>query len=190
MRKIGTILAVTILVGTLLVGAVVGREDTAVLDPSGVKGVQMSYAGSVTKILSYRWELAQFYIDVENFGGYEIKVNVDKKLSGDTGYFLTWLDKKGFSVGPWENGKFTLYVLARFNPEPNRVEEIDITLTITSGIYSDSMTFHVELLDIDSYPDDDDNDNNPNSSNAPTIETHSAVCSSVRTETRTRNQRV
>lgn len=188
MRKIGTILAVSILLGTLLVGVVVGREDTAVLDPSENKGVQMSYPGSVTKFLSYRWELAEFYIDVENFGGYEIKVNVDKTVSGDTGYFITWLDKKGFSVGPWETGKFILYVLARFNPEPGRVEEIDITITITSGIYSDSMSFHVELLKIDADPDDNGNDNNPGNGNAPTLQTRSAVCSSVRMETRTRNQ--
>jgi hypothetical protein len=187
MRKIGTILAVSILVGTLLVGVVVGSEDAAVLDPSGVKGVQMSYAGVANKILTYRWELARFDIDVENYGGYEIKVNVDKKIYGDTGYFITWLDKKGFSVGPWENGKFILYVMARFNPEPDRVEEIDITITITSGIYSDTMTFHVDLSKIDKDPDDG-NDDNPGSNSAPTFQTHSAVCSSVRTETRTRNQ--
>jgi hypothetical protein len=137
-----------------LIGVVVGQKETSLFSSQAQMGVQLSCPGIVAKTLTYRGELAEFNLNVENFGGYEIKVNVDKEVTGDTGYFITWLDKKGFTVGPWESdSNFNLYVLARFKPEPGKVEEIDITVTISSGIYQDTMTFHVELVD-DSIDDD------------------------------------
>lgn len=164
MRKLVTVLTMSILIGTLIVGAVVGQEETKAFESPGIMGVQLTYPGSTSKTLSYRGDLTKFYMNVENFGGYEIKVNVDKEVSGDTGYFFTWLDKKGFTLGPWENSKkVTLYVLARFNPEPDRAEEIDITVTIESGIYRDSMTFHVELVDNNEDLDDDGSDHGSHS---------------------------
>jgi len=176
MRKAVTILAVSILLGTLLIGAVVGQKESNVFNSQAQKGIQLTYPGIASKALTYKGELVKFNLNVENFGGYEIKVNVDKEVSGDTGYFITWLDKKGFTIGPWESSnKFNLYVLARFKPEPDRVEEIDITVTIKSGIYQDTMTFHVELIDDDI---DDDTYNSGSSHNiSPTPELCSAETS-------------
>jgi len=98
MRKAVTILAVSILLGTLLIGAVVGQKESNVFNSQVQKGVQLTYSGIASKALTYKGELVKFNLNVENFGGYEIKVNVDKEVSGDTGYFITWLDKKGFTI--------------------------------------------------------------------------------------------
>jgi len=172
MRKVVTILAVSILMGTLLIGAVVGQKDSIVFNSQVQKGVQLTYSGIASKALTYRGELVKFNLNVENFGGYEIKVNVDKEVSGDTGYFITWLDKKGFTIDPWESSsKFNLYVLARFNPEPDRVEEIDVTVTIKSGIYQDTMIFHVELVD------DDLDDDSCNSGSSRDVSSAPELCS-------------
>ena len=157
MRKIGTILAVCILIGTLTIGAVVGQRETNMFSSQVPIGLQLSCPGVTAKTLTYKGALTKFNLYVENLGGYEIKVNVNKEVSGDTGYFVTWLDKKGFTVDPWEsNSEFNLYVLARFKPEPNRVEEIYITVTIKSGVYQDTTIFHVELTDGD-YDDEPNN---------------------------------
>ena len=184
MRKLVTVLTVIILIGTLLVGAVVGQEKTNAFESPGTMGVQLTYPGSTSKTLSYRGDLTKFYMNVENLGGYEIKVNADKEVSGDTGYFITWLDKEGFTIDPWENSKkFTLYVLARFDPEPDRTEEIDITITIKSGIYHDSMTFHVVLVDNGVDLDIDESNSDVDRNKSPVQEIYSvvsAVCSKLR----------